>query len=59
MRGRGYFELSNNKNKYEDFESEIWDKIYLKLHIMYILCALLIPICLLKDISKMRFIIFF
>jgi amino acid permease len=56
--GRVYFELSNNKNKYEEFEgfeSEIWDKIYLKLPIMYGLCAILIPICLLKDISKMRF----
>ena len=56
--GRVYFELSNNKNKYEEFEgfeSDIWDKIYLKLPIMYGLCALLIPICLLKDISKMRF----
>ena len=56
--GRVFFELSNNKNEYEqfeDFESEIWDKIIIKLPIMYGLCALLIPICLLKDISKMRF----
>ena len=56
--GRVFFELSGKKNEYdefEDFEKEIWDKYIIKLPIMYGLCILLIPICLLKDISKMRF----
>ena len=61
--GRTYFEFFGDKNKYNEnfdlFKSEIWDLFYIKYPIMFGLTALLTPICLLKDISKMRFVSMF
>lgn len=38
-----------------DFEQNFWNKFaYIKYPIMYATCAILIPLCLIKDISKMR-----
>jgi amino acid permease len=48
-----------DENSYVDFEHgflpEFWGKAYVKFPIMYgICCCIVIPLCLLKDISKMR-----
>ena len=56
--GRTYFEFFVDKTEYLEFDSfktNIWNLYYIKLPVMFGLTALLIPLCLLKDISKMRF----
>ena len=56
--GRTYYELfedKNNYNNFEKYESEVWDLAKLKYPIMFITTLLVSPLCLLKDISKMRF----
>lgn len=56
--GRTYYELFEDKNKYNNFdqyENEVWDLAKLKYPIMFITTLLVSPLCLLKDISKMRF----
>lgn len=56
--GRTYYELFEDKNKYNNFdqyENEVWDLAKLKYPIMFITTLLVAPLCLLKDISKMRF----
>lgn len=39
---------------YKDFSLNVWDQYYFKFPIMYGICLILIPLCLIKDISKMR-----
>ena len=56
--GRTYFELSGKNDEYknfEDYENDVWDSAILKYPIMFGTAALIFPVCLLKDISKMRF----
>jgi amino acid permease len=40
--------------EYADFENDYWGTAVYKFPIMFGICAILIPLCLLKDISKMR-----
>ena len=43
-------------HKYEDYEKDIWQSnYYIKCSVMFGLTLLIFPVCLLKDISKMRF----
>lgn len=56
--GRTYFELfedTNNYKNFEEYEDDVWDRAYLKYPIMFGTAGLIFPVCLLKDISKMRF----
>ena len=56
--GRTIFELFIGTEEYKDFdqyESEVWDGAALKYPIMFGTTILITPVCLLKDISKMRF----
>ena len=56
--GRTIFDFKGDKEKYknfESFESEVWDSAKVKYPIMFGITTLLLPLCLLKDISKMRF----
>jgi amino acid permease len=47
--------MPNDYKNNEEFELNFWDKlIYIKYPIMFATCIILIPLCLLKDISKMR-----
>lgn len=60
--GRTYLEVFGDKEKYPDFDlfqKEIWNLYYIKFPVMFGLTFLLSPICLLKDISKMRFVSLF
>ena len=48
--------IEGNYDNFEVFEKEIWDKNIYKFSIMYsICCIILIPLCCLRDISKMRY----
>jgi amino acid permease len=56
--GRTIFEFFGDKDKYSDFEAyqnEVWDSAKYKYPIMLSTTTLIVPICLLKNISKMRF----
>ena len=56
--GRSYYEIFIENGKYKDFEEyeeKVWDGAVLKFPIMFGTTLLVFPICLLKDISKMRF----
>ena len=56
--GRTIFELFIGTDEYENFdqyEKEVWDGAILKFPIMFGITLLISPVCLLKDISKMRF----
>ena len=56
--GRTVYEFFGDKYQYQNFdeyEKEIWDSAILKFPIMFGIITLIAPICLLKDISKMRF----
>lgn len=60
--GRTYYEFFVDKDKYNEFDlfkKDIWDLYYIKFPIMFGLTILLSPVCLLKDISKMRFVSMF
>ena len=60
--GRAILEIFGDKDKYPDFNSfqkDIWNLYYIKFPVMFGLTFLLSPICLLKDISKMRFVSLF
>ena len=56
--GRVFFELTGQNNSYadfDDFNKLKWDTTLYKFPIMFSICAVLIPLCMLKDISRMRF----
>ena len=56
--GRTIYEFAIDKTEYpnyEDYETKEWDSAKYKYPIMFGTIALVIPLCLLKDISKMRF----
>ena len=56
--GRTIYEFFGDKDKYENFDSyedDYWDSAKLKFPIMFGTTLLVMPLCLLKDISKMRF----
>ena len=55
--GRVYYELfkKNNYENFELFQNDIWNTSIYKFPIMFIISIILIPLCLLKDLSKMRF----
>ena len=56
--GRTFYEFIGDKDKYkvfDDYEKDVWDSAILKYPIMFGTTLLVTPICLLKDISKMRF----
>lgn len=57
--GRTYFDIFVDKEKYNNsfdiYEKEIWDKNKIKFPIMFITVGIILPLCLLKNISKMRF----
>ena len=60
--GRTYYEFFGDLDKYSDFDlfkKDIWDLYYIKYPIMFGLTILITPFCLLKDISKMRFVSMF
>ena len=60
--GRTYFELfigNKNYKNFEEYEKEVWDNAYLKYPIMFGYTLIIFPICLLKYISKMRFVSMF
>lgn len=46
--------MSDSYKSYDDFKSKLWETAAYQFPLMYLICALLIPLCLLKDISKMR-----
>ncbi len=54
----GYFTFavgfSKNYADFANFSDEVWNRSVYKFPIMYAICLLLVPLCLLKDISKMR-----
>ena len=48
--------IEGNYDNFEVFEKEIWDKNVYKFSIMFSICfIILIPLCCLRDISKMRY----
>ena len=56
--GRTLYEFLSKKNEYKNFDSyenEVWDSAKYKYPIMFGISILIIPLCLVKDISKMRF----
>ena len=56
--GRTIYEFYGDKKVYENFEKyeeEVWDSAVLKYPIMFGIIILVMPLCLLKNISKMRF----
>ena len=56
--GRSYYEIFIGTGKYknfEEYEEKVWDGAVLKYPIMFGTTVLVFPLCLLKDISKMRF----
>jgi len=57
--GRVYYEnFADKENKsidFETFEKEVWDLNYIKYPIVFGFTLLISPICILKDITKMRF----
>lgn len=60
--GRTYFEFFIDTSKYDNFEqyeNEEWDSAVLKYPIMFGTSLAIFPLCLLKDISKMRFVSMF
>jgi hypothetical protein len=46
------------EDQYKDFEADfkpdVWDQYYIKFPVMLGICFAIMPLCLLKDISKMR-----
>ena len=55
--GRVFYELFQS-NKYKDFEKKkkkIWNTNSYKFPVMFGVSLILLPLCLLKDLSKMRF----
>ena len=60
--GRTIYEFFGDQNLYENFEKyeeEVWDTAILKYPIMFGIILLVMPLCLLKNIIKMRFASFF
>ena len=56
--GRTFYEIFIDRDDYktfDDYKAAKWDKASYKYPIMFGTTALVIPLCLLKDISKMRF----
>ena len=56
--GRTMYEFFADQDKYpkfKDYEEDVWDQTKIKYPIMFGTTLLVTPICLLKDISKMRF----
>ncbi len=55
--GRVYYAISqkDNYDNFEKFQTDIWNTPIYKFPIMFIISIILIPLCLLKDLSKMRF----
>ena len=56
--GRTIFEFFGDKDKYTEFEeyqNEVWDSAKYKYPIMFGTTILVLPLCLLKNIAKMRF----
>ena len=53
--GRVFFYFSGRDGDFNTFNDEIWNTYLYKFPIMLGICVILIPLCLLKDISKMRF----
>ena len=56
--GRTLYEFAGDKDLYKDFEAfqeAVWDLAKYKFPIMFGTTLLVSPLCLLKDISKMRF----
>jgi amino acid permease len=56
--GRTIYEFFGDKKLYENFdiyEEKVWDSAILKYPIMFGIITLVMPLCLLKNISKMRF----
>ena len=57
--GRVYYENFANKENiskdFETFEKEVWDLNYIKYPIVFGFTLLISPLCILKDITKMRF----
>lgn len=53
--GSFIFEVGmTNYPTFEDFKDKFWYTSAYKFPFMYLICLILIPLCLLKDISKMR-----
>jgi len=61
--GRVYYENFANKENiskdFETFEKEVWDLNYIKYPIVFGFTLLISPLCILKDITKMRFVSLF
>lgn len=56
--GRTYYDFFVGKEEYENFdifEKNVWDTNKVKFPIMFIIVGIIMPLCLLKNISKMRF----
>ena len=56
--GRSYYEIFIDTGKYknfEEYEEKVWDGAVLKYPIMFGTTLLVVPLCLLKDIGKMRY----
>ena len=56
--GRTYYELFENKDiysDYNDFQKRSWDSALIKFPTMFGMTLIISPVCLLEDISKMRF----
>ena len=46
--------MTTKYSSVKDFNDELWYTPIFKFPLMYLICGILIPLCLLKDISKMR-----
>ena len=57
--GRVFHELSGQSGTFEEFSEAKWNTNLYKFPIMFSVCVVLIPLCMLKDISRMRFISMF
>ena len=55
--GRVFYELfqSNKYKDFEEYEKKIWNTNSYKFPVMFGVSLILLPLCLLKDLSKMRF----
>jgi amino acid permease len=53
--GRVFFELSGKSGTFDEFNNTTWNTNLYKFPIMFTVCVILSPLCMLKDISRMRF----
>lgn len=53
-----FFKSKNVYPLYANYEKDVWDTIKIKSIVLVVLNVLLTPLCLAKDIGKMKFLVF-